>query len=111
VISYITTIPLQPTATISSILNGAILVNFFNTFTSIQGRDIVVSEPLVFEIPSSALAPTSGGGELNVSGLQPDTEYTVQVSALTRRGEGEKSSPVVGATQGGVPNKPSLETR
>jgi receptor-type tyrosine-protein phosphatase F len=62
-------------------------------------------------VPSSLLELTSGGGELNVSGLQPNTEYSVQVSALTRRGEGEKSKTVMGTTPGGVPNKPTLEIR
>ncbi|XP_065348128.1 tyrosine-protein phosphatase Lar-like isoform X4 [Cloeon dipterum] len=77
----------------------------------LEGQENLFLEPLTFEVPSSKLELTSGGGELNVTGLQPSTEYSVQVSALTRRGEGEKSKPVMGTTPGGVPNKPTLEIR
>lgn len=46
--------------------------------------------------------------ELNVSGLQPDTRYTVQVAALTRKGDGDRSPPVSVKTPGGVPSRPEL---
>lgn len=46
--------------------------------------------------------------ELNVSGLQPDTTYAVQVAALTRKGDGDRSNPVNVRTPGGVPNRPDL---
>lgn len=70
-----------------------------------------MGETFVFEVPSSVVAQNSGGGELNVTGVQPNTEYSVQVAALTRRGEGEKSAPVMGLTPGGVPSKPELEIK
>lgn len=44
--------------------------------------------------------------ELNVTGLQPDTRYTVQVAALTRKGDGDRSPPIIIKTPGGVPNRP-----
>jgi receptor-type tyrosine-protein phosphatase F len=46
--------------------------------------------------------------EFNVTGLQPDTKYSVQVAALTRKGDGDRSSPVLVKTPGGVPNRPAL---
>lgn len=46
--------------------------------------------------------------ELNISGLQPDTKYSVQVAALTRKGDGDRSPPVSVKTPGGVPNRPAL---
>ncbi|XP_032454535.1 tyrosine-protein phosphatase Lar isoform X4 [Nasonia vitripennis] len=45
---------------------------------------------------------------VNISGLQPDTRYDVQVAALTRKGDGARSIPVSVKTPGGVPSRPSL---
>lgn len=42
------------------------------------------------------------------AGLQPDTKYSVQVAALTRKGDGDRSNPVFVKTPGGVPNRPAL---
>ncbi|XP_041986315.1 tyrosine-protein phosphatase Lar isoform X2 [Aricia agestis] len=49
--------------------------------------------------------------ELNISGLQPDTRYNVQVAALTRRGDGDRSAPVSVKTPGGVPNRPTVNLK
>ncbi|XP_075978546.1 tyrosine-protein phosphatase Lar isoform X6 [Anticarsia gemmatalis] len=49
--------------------------------------------------------------ELNVSGLQPDTRYNVQVAALTRKGDGDRSAPVSVKTPGGVPNRPTVNLK
>ncbi|CAH0729535.1 unnamed protein product, partial [Brenthis ino] len=49
--------------------------------------------------------------ELNVSGLQPDTRYSVQVAALTRKGDGDRSPPVSVKTPGGVPNRPTVNLK
>ncbi|XP_053606759.1 tyrosine-protein phosphatase Lar isoform X4 [Plodia interpunctella] len=49
--------------------------------------------------------------ELNVSGLQPDTKYSVQVAALTRKGDGDRSAPVSIKTPGGVPNRPTVNLK
>ncbi len=44
----------------------------------------------------------------NVSDLQPDTNYGVQVAALTRKGDGLRSKKVNVKTPGGVPSRPDL---
>jgi netrin-G3 ligand len=49
--------------------------------------------------------------ELNVTGLQPDTTYSVQVAALTRKGDGDRSPPVTVKTPGGVPNRPTVNLK
>ncbi|XP_026325264.1 tyrosine-protein phosphatase Lar isoform X6 [Hyposmocoma kahamanoa] len=49
--------------------------------------------------------------ELNISGLQPDSRYNVQVAALTRKGDGDRSSPVSVKTPGGVPNRPTVNLK
>lgn len=46
--------------------------------------------------------------EINITGLQPDTKYSVQVAALTRKGDGDRSPPITTKTPGGVPNRPAL---
>ncbi|XP_069195928.1 tyrosine-protein phosphatase Lar isoform X6 [Procambarus clarkii] len=43
-----------------------------------------------------------------VTNLQPDTEYQVQVSAITRKGDGVRSAPERVQMPGGVPDKPAL---
>lgn len=43
-----------------------------------------------------------------VGGLTPDTKYQVQVSAITRKGDGTRSTHVAVEMPGGVPNKPAL---
>ena len=47
----------------------------------------------------------------NISGLQPDTSYSVQVSAVTRKGDGARSLPFKVKTPGGVPSKPQLNVK
>lgn len=39
--------------------------------------------------------------ERNVTGLQPDTKYSVQVAAVTRKGDGNRSPPKTAHTHGG----------
>lgn len=46
--------------------------------------------------------------QANISGLQPDSRYDVQVAALTRKGDGARSMPVHVQTPGGVPSRPEL---
>lgn len=46
--------------------------------------------------------------EFNVSSLQPDTEYAVQVAAVTRKGDGTRSKAANLRTFGGVPTKPEV---
>lgn len=47
----------------------------------------------------------------NVSGLQPDTRYVVQVAALTRKGDGSRSEPARVKTPGGVPSRPNIDLK
>lgn len=49
--------------------------------------------------------------EVNITGLQPDTRYSVQVAALTRKGDGDRSVPVHVRTPGGVPNRPQVNVK
>lgn len=46
--------------------------------------------------------------EFNVTDLQPDTEYSIQVAAVTRKGQGSRSRNEKIRTLGGVPSKPYL---
>lgn len=59
----------------------------------------MLNEPLRFDVTDVAL-------ESNVTGLQPDTSYAVQVAAITRKGDGDRSHPVKIKTPGGVPVRP-----
>lgn len=49
--------------------------------------------------------------ESNVTGLQPDTLYVVQVAAITRKGDGDRSFPVKIKTPGGVPIRPVVNLK
>ncbi|XP_030758828.1 tyrosine-protein phosphatase Lar isoform X5 [Sitophilus oryzae] len=61
-----------------------------------------LNEPIRIEVSGDSVL------ELNISSLQPDTTYAVQVAALTRKGDGDRSNPVKIKTPGGVPNRPEL---
>ncbi|KAF6202866.1 hypothetical protein GE061_003271 [Apolygus lucorum] len=71
--------------------------------TKEEGKGMVnLNEPMRFDVlDGNAL-------ELNITGLQPDTNYNVQVAALTRKGDGDRSEPVNIKTPGGVPNRPTV---
>lgn len=64
------------------------------------------------ENPNAAHLPhTIHNGEATryiVGGLTPDTKYQVQVSAITRKGDGTRSTHETVEMPGGVPNKPAL---
>ncbi|KAG8238324.1 hypothetical protein J437_LFUL006847 [Ladona fulva] len=72
----------------------------------------MLNEPMRFDVLDG---PSGGdgvsGGTLDVGGLQPDTQYAVQVAALTRKGDGDRSAPVSVRTPGGVPNRPTLNVK
>lgn len=55
--------------------------------------------------------PDENTEEYNVTGLQPDTEYSVQVAAVTRKGDGSRSRQKTARTHGGVPTRPELTAR
>uniref|UniRef100_A0A1B6E7X3 protein-tyrosine-phosphatase n=1 Tax=Clastoptera arizonana TaxID=38151 RepID=A0A1B6E7X3_9HEMI len=69
-----------------------------------EGKSLL-NEPMRFDVLDGAAL------ELNVSGLQPDTKYSVQVAALTRKGDGDRSQPVNVKTPGGVPNRPTVNLK
>ncbi|XP_055372235.1 tyrosine-protein phosphatase Lar isoform X2 [Condylostylus longicornis] len=62
-----------------------------------------LNEPLKFDVVEAL--------EYNVTGLQPDTKYTVQVAALTRKGDGDRSPQVQVKTPGGVPIRPTVNIK
>lgn len=71
--------------------------------TKEDGKSVVnLNEPMRFDVLDGAAL------QLNVSGLQPDTKYNVQVAALTRKGDGDRSEPFSIRTPGGVPNRPTV---
>ncbi|XP_066151280.1 tyrosine-protein phosphatase Lar isoform X3 [Euwallacea fornicatus] len=61
-----------------------------------------LNEPMQFNVMSGDIL------ELNITSLQPDTTYSVQVAALTRKGDGDRSDSIEVKTPGGVPNRPDL---
>jgi receptor-type tyrosine-protein phosphatase F len=65
----------------------------------------IVNDPFKVDV-------TNGDAEeFNVTDLQPDTEYSVQVAAVTRKGDGTRSRSERCRTQGGVPSRPFLQTQ
>ncbi|XP_063311189.1 receptor-type tyrosine-protein phosphatase delta isoform X3 [Pelobates fuscus] len=46
--------------------------------------------------------------EMIISGLQPETAYSITVTAYTTKGDGARSKPKVVSTSGAVPGKPRL---
>lgn len=49
--------------------------------------------------------------EYNITSLQPDTKYSVQVAALTRKGDGDRTQAVIVTTPGGVPIRPVVKLK
>ncbi|XP_076293559.1 tyrosine-protein phosphatase Lar isoform X3 [Lasioglossum baleicum] len=68
-----------------------------------EGKDLL-NEPIRCDAGEMVL-------EVNITGLQPDTRYSVQVAALTRKGDGDRSAPVHVRTPGGVPNRPQVNVK
>ncbi|XP_076649080.1 tyrosine-protein phosphatase Lar isoform X3 [Halictus rubicundus] len=68
-----------------------------------EGKDLL-NEPIQCDVGEKVL-------EENITGLQPDTKYSVQVAALTRKGDGDRSAPVQVRTPGGVPNRPQVNVK
>ncbi|KAI8121523.1 Tyrosine-protein phosphatase Lar [Lucilia cuprina] len=62
-----------------------------------------LNEPLKYDVVDAL--------EYNVSGLQPDTKYSIQVAALTRKGDGDRSPAVIVKTPGGVPVRPTVSLK
>ncbi|XP_014472440.1 PREDICTED: tyrosine-protein phosphatase Lar isoform X5 [Dinoponera quadriceps] len=69
-----------------------------------EGKDLL-NEPIRRDVHEDGVL------EVNITGLQPDTRYSVQVAALTRKGDGDRSAPVHIKTPGGVPNRPQVNVK
>ncbi|XP_057663136.1 tyrosine-protein phosphatase Lar isoform X3 [Diorhabda carinulata] len=82
--------------------NGIILGYHVHVQETKEEGKSFFNEPMKFDVFGDSLL------ELNVTGLQPDTMYSIQVAALTRKGDGDRSAPVNVRTPGGVPNRPAL---
>ncbi|XP_037047701.1 tyrosine-protein phosphatase Lar isoform X5 [Bradysia coprophila] len=67
-----------------------------------EGRGFL-NDPMKFDVVD--------GLEYNVTGLQPDTRYSIQVAALTRKGDGDRSLPIIVKTPGGVPIRPTVNLK
>ncbi|XP_028966965.1 tyrosine-protein phosphatase Lar [Galendromus occidentalis] len=63
----------------------------------------MVGEPIRYDVADE------NAEAYNVTDLQPDTEYSIQVAAVTRKGDGMRSRPKTATTHGGVPTKPELK--
>ncbi|GFU37481.1 tyrosine-protein phosphatase Lar [Nephila pilipes] len=64
----------------------------------------LVNEPLRYDVAEE------DAEEYNVTGLQPATNYSIQVAAVTRKGDGTRSRAITAETQGGVPTRPETLT-
>ena len=62
----------------------------------------LVNEPIKIDVANG------DAEEFNVTDLQPDTEYSIQVAAVTRKGQGSRSRNEKIRTLGGVPSRPYL---
>ncbi|XP_025991163.1 tyrosine-protein phosphatase Lar isoform X8 [Solenopsis invicta] len=69
-----------------------------------EGKDLL-NEPIRRDVHEDGVL------EVNITGLQPDTRYSVQVAALTRKGDGDRSVPIHVRTPGGVPNRPQVNVK
>ena len=69
----------------------------------IRHQDISIGQPLRYNV-----GPLE---EYTIGNLQPDSSYSVQISALTRKGDGARSPPKKVATPGGVPNRPAVSLK
>ncbi|XP_059098877.1 tyrosine-protein phosphatase Lar-like isoform X3 [Tigriopus californicus] len=81
----------------------------------IRGYQIYVqpknTESLYYQMPLRFNTGSSDVTSFNVTNLQPDTRYVVQVAALTRKGDGTRSQPVKVKTPGGVPTRPNIDLK
>ncbi|XP_025833935.1 tyrosine-protein phosphatase Lar, partial [Agrilus planipennis] len=67
-----------------------------------NNEDTRAEQPMVFQILKPSIF------EFNVTELQPDTSYAIQVAAVARGLSGNRTDPYVIKMPGGVPSKPTL---
>ncbi|XP_034939072.1 tyrosine-protein phosphatase Lar isoform X2 [Chelonus insularis] len=84
--------------------NGVIRGYQINVQEVSDESDDLLNEPICRDVLHDVL-------EINVTDLQPNTKYQIQVAALTRKGDGDRSFPIHIRTPGGVPNKPPVNTK
>ena len=70
-----------------------------------EDGESLLNQPLRFDVMDG------NARAYNVTVLQPDTKYSVQTAALTRKGDGLRSKKVIVQTPGGVPSRPEVTQR
>lgn len=88
----------------NSIRNGIIRGYHIHVHETKEEGKSFLNEPMKFEILDGVL-------DYNITGLQPDTKYSVQVAALTRKGDGDRSNSISVKTPGGVPIRPVVKLK
>ncbi|KAG8188904.1 hypothetical protein JTE90_014959 [Oedothorax gibbosus] len=71
----------------------------------VTGEGDLVNEPKRYDVADE------NAEEFNVTKLQPETLYSVQVAAVTRKGDGTRSRVKTQKTLGGVPTRPELSAQ
>ena len=71
----------------------------------INANGDLINDPIRYDVADGM------ANEYNVTGLQPDTEYAIQVAAVTRKGDGTRSRSKNVRTLGGVPSRPDILIR
>ncbi|XP_054161906.1 tyrosine-protein phosphatase Lar-like isoform X2 [Oppia nitens] len=71
----------------------------------VNGNGDLINDPIRFDVADGMAE------EYNITGLQPDTDYAIQVAAVTRKGDGTRSRSTSVRTLGGVPSKPDILIR
>ena len=64
-----------------------------------------------YYMPVTTIGTPPDVDRYNVTNLQPDTRYLVQVAAVTSKGDGKRSDKVRVETPGGVPSMPKIDVK
>ena len=87
----------------TAVMSGQLCVVLINL---LQHLTQSMSNP--YYIPVKTIGTPPDVDRWNVSNLQPDTRYLVQVAAVTSKGDGKRSDKVRVDTPGGVPSMPRI---